>query len=190
MMKHLYARLKVELSFTPAYSPWLNGSVERLTGLPASSTLYVIVVPATAERNESRYAHHRTAANFDISDFVLWSRVDQRLPNHKRLGDWVGPFKIVIALPHSFEIEHLVTGQKYDVQAFRLKFYADAELNTTAEQLELVSSQGMLLGVDKFIDHRFNSALNRWELLVFLIGQQAIENPCQPLTTLLQDVPT
>ncbi|KAJ8574948.1 hypothetical protein ON010_g4263 [Phytophthora cinnamomi] len=106
-----------------------------------------------------------TPVNFDVGDFVLWSRIDKRLPNNKLLGHWVGPFRVVTALVHSFEVEHLVTGRKYDVHASRLKFYADAELNMTTELLELVSNQGMLLGVEPFIDHRYNHDLDRWELL-------------------------
>ncbi|KAE9023988.1 hypothetical protein PR001_g12781 [Phytophthora rubi] len=54
-----------------------------------------------------------TPVNFDVGDFVLWSRIDQRLPNNKLLGQWVGPFKVIEALPHSFKIEHLVTGRIY-----------------------------------------------------------------------------
>jgi transposase InsO family protein len=30
VVKHLCARLKTEQVFTPVYSPWLNGTVERL----------------------------------------------------------------------------------------------------------------------------------------------------------------
>ncbi|OWZ22770.1 hypothetical protein PHMEG_0002467 [Phytophthora megakarya] len=75
MMKHLAARLKMELSFSPVYSPWLNRTVARLnkdanlnhtrvqslagratvkvfTALPASSALEVMVVPATSEQGE------------------------------------------------------------------------------------------------------------------------------------------
>ncbi|GMF52155.1 unnamed protein product [Phytophthora fragariaefolia] len=171
-MKHLAARLKVELSFTPGFSPWLNGTVERLnkdvlqvfrallmeygldqhewpyllpavqanlnhtrfqslaghapievcTALPASSALGPIVVPASAGRNEcvvdladfddmidqlraslhdlhrevadakerqrlrDMAAHNGTPANFDVGDYVLWSRIDQRLPNPPAIG--------------------------------------------------------------------------------------------------------
>ncbi|POM78483.1 Hypothetical protein PHPALM_3984 [Phytophthora palmivora] len=52
--------------------------------------------------------------NFEVGDFVLWSHIDQRLPNHKVLGQWVGPFKVIEALSHSFKIEHLVTGRVDD----------------------------------------------------------------------------
>ncbi|OWZ17303.1 hypothetical protein PHMEG_0008776 [Phytophthora megakarya] len=76
-------------------------------------------------------------------------------------GHWVGPFKVVAALLHSFKIEHLVTGREYEVHASRLKCYADGDLNTTTELLELVSSEGMLLGVEQFLDHCFNEEFKR-----------------------------
>ncbi|RAW34202.1 hypothetical protein PC110_g9486 [Phytophthora cactorum] len=268
-----YARLKEELNFTPVFSPWLNGTVERLnkdvlqalrallmkygldqhewpylipacqanlnhtrvkslpgrapvgvfTALPASLVLDAIVMPARDERDESvvdltnidehvnrirslhailqegmdvkerrrlrdMAAHKGSRANFDVGDFMLWPRVDQRLPNRKLLGHWVGPFKVVAALPHSFEIEHLVTGRKYAVHASRFKFYADAELNTTTELLELASIQSLLLGVETFLNHRFNREFDRWELFVSWLGLQNIENSWEPLSTPLQDV--
>ncbi|GMF52093.1 unnamed protein product [Phytophthora fragariaefolia] len=247
MVKHLAARLKMELHFTPVYSPWLNGTVERLnkdvlqvlrallmeygldqhewpyllpaiqanlnhtpvsslaghapvevfTGLPASSALDVVVVPAGSEQAErvvdiddiGGFVGQLRSSLHAIHQEVSDAKIDQRLPNNKLLGQWVGPFRVVAALAHSFEIEHLVTGRKYDVYASRLKFYADAELDTTAELLELVSSQGMLLGVEKLVDHRYNRDLNRWELFVSWAGLQAIDNSWEPLITLLHDVP-
>ncbi|POM81051.1 Hypothetical protein PHPALM_1042 [Phytophthora palmivora] len=45
------------------------------------------------------------------------------------------------AKPHSFKIQHLISGRAYDVHSSRLKFYADSELNQTEELLELVSRQ-------------------------------------------------
>ncbi|KAG6612015.1 RNA-dependent DNA polymerase [Phytophthora cinnamomi] len=248
MVKHLAARLKMELHFTPVYSPWLNGTIERLnkdvlqvlrallmeygldqhewpyllpaiqanlnhtpvpslaghapvevfTGLPASSALDVIVVPAGSEHAERvvdlddiggfvgqlRSSLH--AIHQDVSDAKERQRL-RDMASHK--GIPVNFDVVVAALAHSFEIEHLVTGRKYDVHASRLKFYADAELDTTAELLELVSSQGMLLGVEKLVDHRYNHDLNRWELFVSWAGLQAIENSWEPLITLLHDVP-
>ncbi|KAG6612727.1 RNA-dependent DNA polymerase [Phytophthora cinnamomi] len=250
MVKHLAARLKMELHFTPVYSPWLNGTIERLnkdvlqvlrallmeygldqhewpyllpaiqanlnhtpvpslaghapvevfTGLPASSALDVIVVPAGSEHAERvvdlddiggfvgqlRSSLH--AIHQDVSDAKERQRL-RDMASHKGIpvNFDVGDFWLLLA--HSFEIEHLVTGRKYDVHASRLKFYADAELDTTAELLELVSSQGMLLGVEKLVDHRYNHDLNRWELFVSWAGLQAIENSWEPLITLLHDVP-
>ncbi|RAW21378.1 hypothetical protein PC110_g22179, partial [Phytophthora cactorum] len=111
-------------------------------------------------------AHKGSISNFDVGDFVLWSRIDQRLPNNKLLGQWAGLFKVTEAKPHSFVIQHLISDREYDVHASRLKFYADSELNQTAELLQLVSRQGMVLGVEDIRNHRFNDALDRWELQV------------------------
>ncbi|KAG2814353.1 hypothetical protein PC110_g10095 [Phytophthora cactorum] len=64
----------------------------------------------------------------------------------------------------------------YPFSAKGLKFYADSELNQTEELLELVSRQGMALGVGSIRDHRFNDTLDRRELLVPWMGLQAIED--------------
>ncbi|RAW20703.1 hypothetical protein PC110_g22854 [Phytophthora cactorum] len=112
-------------------------------------------------RVQDMAAHKGSTANFDVGDFVLWSRIDQRLPDNKLLGQWVGPFK----------------------------FYADSELNQTTELLELVSRQRMVLGVEDIRNHRFNDALVRWELQVSWMGLQAIEDSWEPLDVLAQDVP-
>ncbi|KAG3138247.1 hypothetical protein PC128_g25610 [Phytophthora cactorum] len=112
-------------------------------------------------RVQDMAAHKGSMANFDVGDFVLWSRIDQRLSDNKLLEQWVGPFK----------------------------FYADSELNPTAELLELVSRQRMVLGVEDIHNHRFNDALVRWELQVSWMGLQAIEDSWEPLDVLAQDVP-
>ncbi|GMG15162.1 unnamed protein product [Phytophthora fragariaefolia] len=83
-----------------------------------------------------------TVCNFDVGDYVLWSRIDQRLPDNKLLGQWLGPFRIIEALPHAFNIQHLVTNKVYEVHGTRLKYYTDADLNMDVEMQELVTSQG------------------------------------------------
>ncbi|KAG2956973.1 hypothetical protein PC119_g27487 [Phytophthora cactorum] len=112
-------------------------------------------------RVQDMAAHKGSMANFDVGDFVLWSRIDQRLSDNKLLEQWVGPFK----------------------------FYTDSELNQTAELLKLVSRQGMVLGVEDIRNHRFNNALDRWERQVSWMGLQAIEDSWEPLDVLAQDVP-
>ncbi|OWY94441.1 hypothetical protein PHMEG_00035828 [Phytophthora megakarya] len=149
-----------------------------------------VVESKERRRLQDMAVYKGTPANFDVGDFVLWSRVDQRLPTNKLLGQWVGPFKVIEAKQHSFLIKHLITGREYDVHASRLRFYCDEDLNQSAELLELVSSQGIMLGVEAIRDHRYNRVLSRWELLVSWVGLQAIEDSWEPLVTLLQDVPT
>jgi hypothetical protein len=53
-------------------------------------------------------AKRGTVCNFDVGDFVLWSRIDERLPTHKLLATWLSPFRVIEARPHSFLIDHLV----------------------------------------------------------------------------------
>ncbi|KAG3175220.1 hypothetical protein C6341_g9590 [Phytophthora cactorum] len=235
------ARMKIEQEFSPVYSPWINGTVERLNkdilqvlrvllleydldfhdfaqldavigrrddvdfvraidldevdeqAETLRRSLHGMHKKVQDEKERRRVqdvaAHKGSIANIDVGDFVLWSRIDQRLPDNKLLGQWVGPFKVIEAKPHSFVIQHLISGREYDVHASRLKFYADSELNQTAELLELVSRQGMVLGVEEFRNHRFNDALDRWELQVSWMGLQAIEDSWEPLDVLAQDVP-
>ncbi|OWZ19918.1 hypothetical protein PHMEG_0005743 [Phytophthora megakarya] len=71
--------------------------------------------------------------------------------DNKLLSQWIGPFKVIEVRPHSFVIQHLITGREYDVHSSRLKFYADSELNQTTELMELVSRQGMVLGVEAYV---------------------------------------
>ncbi|ETN01130.1 hypothetical protein PPTG_17556 [Phytophthora nicotianae INRA-310] len=43
-----------------------------------------------------------STANFEIGNYVLWSRVDQRFSKDKLLAQWVGPFAVTEARPYSF----------------------------------------------------------------------------------------
>ncbi|OWZ07275.1 hypothetical protein PHMEG_00020358 [Phytophthora megakarya] len=111
-------------------------------------------------RVQDMAAHKGSVMNFDVGDFVLWSRIDQRLPDNKLLAQWFGLFKVTEARQRSFSIQHLVTGREYD----------------TTDLLEFILRQGMMLGVEAIRDHRFNDTLSRWELLISWIGLQAIED--------------
>ncbi|KAE9047559.1 hypothetical protein PR003_g1022 [Phytophthora rubi] len=271
----LCSRLKIEAEFSSTYSPWLNGTAERLTkdilqmmralliehgldfhewsylihvvqanlnhkpvrslgnhvpielftGPPAPSALDSIVRPTSGreevlaismdasadllgklrdslhglqkdvldqkehKRLQDMAAHRGTPCNFDVGDFVLWSRVNQYLANNKLLGQWVGPFQIVRTRPHSFVVKHLVTAREFEVHGTRLKYYADKDLNVTAEILEFTSQQGMLLGVEAIKEHRYNAVLKRWELLISWSGLQNVEDSWESLESMLKDVP-
>ncbi|GMF55364.1 unnamed protein product [Phytophthora fragariaefolia] len=130
-----------------------------------------------------------STTNFDIGDYVLWSRVDERLARNKLLAQWVGPFTVAEAPPHSFVIRHLLSDATYEVHGSRLRFYADSSLDVTEEIRELVSNQGMLLGVEGFADFRFNASASGWELLANWTGLQDIEASWEPLHSLMKEVP-
>ncbi|OWZ22601.1 hypothetical protein PHMEG_0002679 [Phytophthora megakarya] len=112
-----------------------------------------------------------------------------RLLNNKLLGQWLGPFRIIKALPHAFNIQHLVTNKVYEVHGTRLKFYTDADLDMNVEMQELVTSQGIVLDVAAFVDHRYNALLGRWERLVQWAGLQPIENSWEIFEVMQKDVP-
>jgi hypothetical protein len=132
---------------------------------------------------------HGTNSNFHIGDFVLWSRVDSRLDGNKLMVRWVGPFRVVEALPFSFMIEHLLTRDRYEVHATRLKFYADASMNVTEEIRQHVANQGITLAVREIMDHRRNNRTRQWELLVSWRGLESSEDSWEPLDDIYADVP-
>ncbi|KAI9984996.1 hypothetical protein PInf_004303 [Phytophthora infestans] len=66
------------------------------------------------------------------------------------------------------------------------------EVNDTKERKRLQdmkAHKGMMLGVERIVDHRFNHEYGQLELMVAWVGLQAIENSRTPLATLVQDVP-
>ncbi|KAL4093150.1 hypothetical protein PRIC1_012137 [Phytophthora ramorum] len=127
--------------------------------------------------------------NFTEGDFVLRPRVDEKSGN-KLLVTWVGPYRVMRADAHSFLIQHLITGAELDVHASRLKFYADASLDVTEELLEHISAQGIVLAVEKLKEHRWNQAINDYEILVQWKGLEPIEDSYEPLASLSRDVAT
>ncbi|POM71617.1 Hypothetical protein PHPALM_11785 [Phytophthora palmivora] len=176
---HLLPNVQANLNHTPVPSLGNCAPVERFTGLPTQSALDTLAAPservfrnlpmekadlreAVDKRRLSLHGLHRvvrdyslaamtrskgTAYSFTEEDYVLWSRVDQRLQGSKLLVPWVGPFEVVETVPHSFRIRHLLTGAEYVVHGSRLKFYHDPDLDETADIREHVSLQGVVLEV-------------------------------------------
>ncbi|KAE8995579.1 hypothetical protein PR001_g20089 [Phytophthora rubi] len=91
--------------------------------------------------------------------------VDEKSGN-KLLVTWVGPYRVLRADAHSILIQYIITGAELDVHASRLKFYADASLNVTEELLEHISSQGIVLAIEKLKEHRWNDQIRDYEALV------------------------
>ncbi|POM61079.1 Chromodomain containing hypothetical protein [Phytophthora palmivora] len=73
--------------------------------------------------------------NFSEGDFVLWSRVDARLPGNKLMVRWVGPFRITDEM-----VQHVSNqGLLLNVERF-----CDARYNDELSRWELeVSWQGL-----------------------------------------------
>eukprot|EP00644_Phytophthora_capsici_P009849 jgi/Phyca11/550834/estExt2_Genewise1Plus.C_PHYCAscaffold_390072 len=125
--------------------------------------------------------------NFSVGDFVLRSRVDEKHGNKLQVT-WVGPYRVVRADVHSFRVQHLVTGDEMDVHPSRLKMYADESLEVTDELLEHVSSQGIVLAVDKLKDHRWNNEIKDFEIQVGWKGLQPIEDSYEPMSDLAKEI--
>ena len=129
------------------------------------------------------------AVNFEIGDYVLRSRVDEKLSN-KLMVTWVGPYRVVEANEYNaFTVEHLVTKQRKCVHSSRLKFYLDSSLNMTQEMVEHVSRQGELLAIGGLLEHRWNSTFKEFEILCHWSGLEPIEDSWERLSQLFPEIP-
>ncbi|GMF42754.1 unnamed protein product [Phytophthora fragariaefolia] len=276
VINKLCAQLKCTQIFSPTYSPWINGSVERVnrdilqvlrvlildyklnhrdwpglipivqanlnhtavpslagktpgelfTGLEPPSSLQAVnlgpevtqsVQPArTSAEIEASLAQlrasvkdmHRAVAdaglkqtllnkkqercdnmvNFSIDGYVLRSRVDEKGQN-KLLVTWIGPYVVTTAQAHNvFEVKHLVTGEKLEVHASRLKFFADKDLEITEELLEHVTADGIILRVRELVQHQWNDRSRSYEILVAWHGLETIDDSWEPLAGLYKDL--
>ncbi|OWZ16601.1 hypothetical protein PHMEG_0009585 [Phytophthora megakarya] len=194
---YLVPLVQASLNHTALPSLGNRAPVELFTGLPCPSPLAesyhpdskkLVTLPDNSAEIDKHLAELRASlVNFDVGDYVLRSRVDEKKGN-KPLVTWQGPYKVVRANSHSFRISHLVTGDEYDVHASRLKFYAISQLNVTEEILELISSQGIILAVNEFKKHRWNSSIKDYEVLVSWKGLESVEDSWEPLKSLATEV--
>ncbi|GMF25827.1 unnamed protein product [Phytophthora fragariaefolia] len=207
VVNDLCDRLSTEQEFVVPYSPWINGSVERinrdilqvlrimLMEYQLDTREWVLCTQCTAvaakdkRRRRNKAKSNGAACNFTEGDFVLWSRIGSRLSNNKLLVRWVGPFEVVEALPHSFMVRHLITSNLYNVHGSRLKFFADSSLDVTEELVAHIGNQGMVLEIEQFKDHRFSQSSNEWQLLVSWVGLQAEEDSWESLEAMVAEVP-
>ncbi|POM63007.1 hypothetical protein PHPALM_27757 [Phytophthora palmivora] len=201
--------LQLNLNHTPVPSLANKAPVEVFCVLPASSPLdfgfnikdntsielgtSTQQIESTLEQLRARVQekHKKRAkeANFDVNDYVLRSRVDQK-HNDKLRITWIGPYQVIIGTEeHSFRIQHLVAGAKSDVHASRLKFYADTSFEVTEEIHEHMAAQGIVLTVGELKERRWNSAKMCYDTLVGWKDLEPIEDSCEPLSSLYKDIP-
>ncbi|KAE9004876.1 hypothetical protein PR001_g17597 [Phytophthora rubi] len=126
--------------------------------------------------------------NFDVGDYVLRSRVDQK-HHDKLLVTWVGPYQVVRADSHSFAVRHWLTGKESDVHPSRLKYYADSSLQVTEELREHIAAQGLILPVSELKEARWNKEKKDYEVLVSWKGLEPIEDSWEPTAQLSKDIP-
>ncbi|GMF50219.1 unnamed protein product [Phytophthora fragariaefolia] len=129
--------------------------VELFTGLQCPTPLREFYLP-----NDQDLREVPTSADIDALLAKLRSSIQDM---HKVISGYdpestkrvaIRCLRVVRADAHSFRVQHLITGTELDVHASRLKFYADPSLNVTEEPLEHISSQGIVLAVEKLKDHR------------------------------------
>jgi transposase InsO family protein len=224
---HLLPLVQSSLNHSPVGSLANRAPIELFTGLPCPSALDTVIFPGRkgqvaslpddrpdierrlaqlrasiqamhqavqqrrtdqALRYRNRY-HHEQPVNFSVGDYVLRSRVDEKLYCNKLLVTWVGPYRVVSSAEYYFTVEHLVTGKCLKVHPSRLKLYADNALNVTTELLEHVASQGTMLAVEALSGHRFNTEMKAYEIQVKWQGLEDIEDSWEPLATIKEDVP-
>ncbi|GMF20662.1 unnamed protein product [Phytophthora fragariaefolia] len=125
--------------------------------------------------------------NFAVSDYVLRSRVDEKHGNKLQVT-WVGPYCVVHADAHLFGLQHLVTGDELDVHASWLKVYGDRSLEVTDERLEHVSSQGIILAVDKLNEHQWNGSIKDYAICVSWKGIQQIDDSYEPVKSFVKEI--
>ncbi|KAG2890971.1 hypothetical protein PC114_g17177 [Phytophthora cactorum] len=71
-----------------------------------------------------------------------------------------------------------------------LKFYANSSLDVTEGILEHISSQVVVLAVEKLKEHRWNSGFNDFEMLVRWKNLESIEDSYEPLFSRSRDETT
>ncbi|CAM9355433.1 unnamed protein product [Sphacelaria rigidula] len=73
-------------------------------------------------------------SNLEVGDCVLYARVRRPGVTPKLVAMWTGPWRVVGAHhPHLFEIQNIVSGRVPTAHVARLHFYADSQLNVTAD---------------------------------------------------------
>ena len=91
-------------------------------------------VAAELERRHKESSAGLELPNFEAGDYVLYARVCRPSVTPKLVATWTGPWRVVGAQhPHLFEIQNVVSGRVHTAHVARLRFYADSQLNVTAD---------------------------------------------------------
>ncbi|ETO66354.1 hypothetical protein F444_16481 [Phytophthora nicotianae P1976] len=175
--------------------------VTAMTGLRAMNPTDPIAVPEPIQvatlneikRSRSENIARLQAALADMHKHTAKANKKKRAASkkHPKLRvKWCGPAQVTAATSNwIFEIENLVTGERREAHASRLKFYADNSLAVTEDLHRHVAHNSEGHVVDTFLSTRYNTNEKRHELLVHWRGLDTVEDSWEPATVLLQDVP-
>jgi transposase InsO family protein len=143
-----------------------------------------------ANRRPVKHPRQPRMPNFEIGDYVLWARVDDKFDHGKLQVNWRGPFRIAdTRSDYVYVIEHLLTGDKRIVHCTRLKYYEDKSLHVSEELKSHISQQGMVFTTGPLKGLRYNNANKKWEILTSWEGFEGIDDSWEPFETLIQDIP-
>ena len=71
---------------------------------------------------------------FAVGDFVLYVRVRRQGLTPKLMSTWTGPWRVVEAdHSHVYLVRNIVPGKVHTAHVACLRFYADVDLNISAE---------------------------------------------------------
>ncbi|KAF4147751.1 Chromo (CHRromatin Organization MOdifier) domain [Phytophthora infestans] len=167
-------------------------NVTRLQGALENMHKRITEVNATLRASGRRTHDKKKGAvmtQFDIDDFVLYADVWQHTRSKLR-DKWCGPAQVVATVSNwVFEIQNLITGQRKEAHASRLKFYADRSLNKTEELLLHIAHNSEGHVVDSLLEARYNRQEKRHQIKVRWQGFDSAEDSWEPATNLFQDVP-
>ena len=144
------------------------------------------------ERVAAEREHRRKAGlklpNFEVGDYVLYARVRRLGVTPKLMATWTGPWRVVGAHhPHVFEIQNIVSGRVHTAHVARLRFYADSQLNVTADvknvfQHAFNQGQFQIAGVVRVAKADDRSLI----VLVDWVGFEVDERTWEPLRRFLR----
>jgi hypothetical protein len=111
-------------------------------------------------------------------------------PPAKLRKRWKGPAMVVKAnRPWVFEIQNLITGLEKEAPASHLKFYADKDLEVSADLLAHVAHNDQGYEVEAFGDARWNEVKQVYEIAVKWRGLDDAETLWEPAQNLFADLP-
>ena len=129
--------------------------------------------------------------DFAVGDYVLEARVRQSGITPKLMNTWTGRRVVSKTGGHVYGVEDIITGRSREVHIARMRPYADASLNVTAELKEVfnnLKSQGELdmeriEGADLEADSEEDVVKVKW------VGLDEEETTWEPVSTIYADAP-
>ena len=128
---------------------------------------------------------------FEVGDYVLYARVRRPGTTPKLMATWTGPWRVVGAHhPHVFEIQNIVSGRVQTAHVARLRFYADSQLNITADikdvfQHAINQGQFRMAGIVRVAEAEDRSLI----VLVDWVGFEVEERTWEPFKNIFEAAP-